>query len=240
MKTTLRILCSLILLAAFAACNQATGTDEPDSTETPQQDATLDATAIAEAVAATVSAELTQNALDNPSPTPDPDPTETKMPTQQPTLAATATPTVDPQALPNHALFVTDVTVPDGTVFVAGEPFTKTWRLQNIGSNAWTTEYSVVFVNGDIMNGFPINFSEEVPSGAIVDITISMVAPPEAGTYTGYWMLADPDDVIFGIGPFANQAFLVAIEVVEPTPAPTATATSAPTQTPNPTQTPTP
>jgi hypothetical protein len=222
----------VILLLALSACssNTATETSEEPSVEV----ATLDPEEVASAVAATVSAELTRIAIENPSPTPPAEPSETLEPTEEPTLAASPTATSDPLALENHALFITDVTIPDGTEIVAGTSFTKTWRLQNIGQNTWTTDYSVVFVNGDRMEGQPINFSADVPPGGNVDVTIQMIAPDEAGTYTGFWMLSDADDAIFGIGQFADQAFLVTIEVIEPTPTPTSTATSAPTATPQP------
>jgi hypothetical protein len=232
MKTTKFMALFVILILALSACSSG---GEPQSTEeAPVEIASLDPNEVSTAVAATVSAELTRIAAENPSPTPQPDPTDTAQPTETSTLPPSPTATSDPLALENHALFITDVTIPDGTEIVAGEDFTKTWRLQNIGKNAWTTEYSVVFVNGDRMEGQPINFAEEVSPGGMVDISIAMIAPAEAGTYTGYWMLSDADDVIFGIGQFADQAFLVTIEVIPPTATPVPTATPTPTATPSP------
>ena len=35
--------------------------------------------------------------------------------------------------------FVTDVTIPDGTVLQPNETFVKTWRIKNIGTCAWNT-----------------------------------------------------------------------------------------------------
>src|SRR3990170_378646 len=51
------------------------------------------------------------------------------------------------------AKFIADVTVPDGTSFNGSTPFTKTWRLKNIGSCTWTTAYALVFSSGEQMAG---------------------------------------------------------------------------------------
>src|SRR5688572_31442543 len=71
-------------------------------------------------------------------------------------IPPTASPTLDPSeptptpSCRDSAVFVEDVTVPDNTRLEAGEKFTKTWKLQNIGSCAWTG-YTVAFVSGDKM-----------------------------------------------------------------------------------------
>ena len=236
MKTPKLVIAILLLALLAAACG---GTDATAETFPPAEAPTLDPAAFETAVAATVAAELTQIALENPSPTP-PSPTDTPEPgpTLPPTETPEPSPTISDTALEDHALFVADVTIPDGTEIIGGETFTKTWRLRNIGTNTWTTEYSFVFVNGDRMEGTPINFTAEVLPGGTVDISIPMVAPLEGGTYEGFWMLADADGAVFGIGITADQAVLVSIVAIPPTATPTATATSAPTATPTITPTP--
>jgi hypothetical protein len=52
----------------------------------------------------------------------------------------------------NQAQFISDLTVPDGTSYTVGTAFTKTWRLMNVGSCAWTTSYSLVFFNGESLD----------------------------------------------------------------------------------------
>lgn len=226
MKTLKTILIALLLLG-LAACGTGGSTEETQEPAAP----TLDPQAMDAAVQATVSAELTRIALENPSPTPAP--TQTSAPTEPavPTETPAPSPTTSPLALDDHALFLADVTIPDGTEIIAGEPFTKIWRLQNIGLNAWTTEYAYVFVNGDQMDGFPAFLEVEVPPGGTLEISVPMIAPEEAGIYEGFWMLSNADGDIFGIGEEANQAFLVSIVVIEPTPEPTATPTTAPSPT---------
>ena len=41
---------------------------------------------------------------------------------------------------PFQASFVRDVNYPDGTYVVPGTSFTKTWRLRNVGTQAWTKD----------------------------------------------------------------------------------------------------
>lgn len=214
-----------ILALGLAACNPA-GQDNAAGTSPPEP--TLDQTEVSAAVQATVSAEMTRLAGENPTSTPVVEaptftaapPTSTEAP--PPTDTAEPSPTISELALDDQALFVVDVSIPDGSEIVAGEAFTKTWRIQNIGLNTWTTDYGFVFVNGELMEGFPIFLPEEVPPGGSIDISIPMVAPFTAGVYEGFWMLANPDGQVFGGGEEANLAFLVSIVVIEPTPEPTA------------------
>ena len=220
-KAYLTILLTLFLVA----CSPDAA---PDPTATPVEAPTMDAEVLSAAVAATVSAELTRIAVENPSPTVAPA-TDTPEPTA--TEIIPPSPTISPLALDDHALFISDVTIPDGTEVIGGEPFTKTWRIQNIGLNTWTTDYSFVFVAGEIMDGFPFFLEEDVPPGGTIDITVTMIAPLTGGTYEGYWMLANPDGLVFGIGEQGNQAVLVSIVAIEPTPIPTNTPTVTPAPT---------
>jgi len=217
----------VLLILLLVSCSPGV---TPEATDAPADAPTMDVQVLNTAVAATVSAELTRIAVENPSPTPAPA-TDTPEPTATETLPPS--PTISPLALDDHALFVADITIPDGAQVIGGEPFTKTWRLQNIGLNTWTTDYSFVFVAGELMDGFPFFLEEEVPSGGTVDISITMIAPLTGGTYEGFWMLSDEEGNVFGIGENGNQAVLVSIVAIEPTPIPssTPTATPAPTAT---------
>lgn len=110
--------------------------------------------------------------------------------------------------------FVADVTIPDGTSFKAGDTFTKTWRLKNIGSTTWTTDYSLVFVSGEQMSApASLKLPKSVAPGGTVDVTVNMTAPAAAGTYRGNWQLKTAAGVLFGIGAAANKPFWVEIKV---------------------------
>jgi hypothetical protein len=148
-------------------------------------------------------------------------------PQATPTTAATATP-VTPSPTPTtvctyDSIFVSDITIPDGTEIVTGAPFTKTWRLKNNGCLPWENGTVLIFVNGNQMSG-PI--SVPVPATAVngtQDISVSLKAPSTAGEHTGYWQLRAPDGIQFG------DKIYVKIKAVDPTPTsvpPTATPTS--------------
>lgn len=119
-----------------------------------------------------------------------------------------------PESCTDKAIFREDVSIPDNTVVQAGWTFTKTWKLQNIGSCSWGTDYSVVFFDGDQL-GAPetIPITTTIAPGEDVDISISMIAPPESGEYRGEWKLQNPDGFLFGIGPGSDRAFWVHIVV---------------------------
>jgi hypothetical protein len=123
------------------------------------------------------------------------------------------------------------VTVPDGTTFAPGATFTKTWRLKNVGTCAWSTSYQLVFFSGEQM-GAPAsaNFPQNVAIGQTVNVSINMTAPSTAGSYRGYWMFKNASGALFGIGAQANKPWWVDIKVSGSTgPTATPTATSNPT-----------
>jgi hypothetical protein len=133
-----------------------------------------------------------------------------------------ATPTPKPTATPisrpcNAVKFVADVTIPDGTNFSPNTEFTKTWRLENVGTCNWTSDYDLIFVDGNRMEARKaIELPGRVKPGERVDLSVSMVSPDEAGDYRGLWMLRSKDGEVFGLGSAANKAFWVGITVVEP------------------------
>lgn len=111
-------------------------------------------------------------------------------------------------------IFVKDVTIPDGSIFEPEEVFTKTWRVQNGGENTWTTAYALLFHKGERMGGqYEVHLVGEVLPNETVDLSVELIAPKEPGTYTGYWIMRNPDGVLLGTGPENDQPFFVMIEV---------------------------
>lgn len=135
---------------------------------------------------------------------------------------AAAKETATPAPCKNRAQFVRDVTVRDGARSPANKEFVKTWRLANVGTCTWTTDYEVVFVGGDQMSGPDAQPLEtEVPPGKKVDISVKLVAPSEKGTYKGEWALKSPESEIFGLGNRGKQPFWLQIVVPKSGPTPT-------------------
>lgn len=124
----------------------------------------------------------------------------------------------------SNSQFVSDVTVPDDTAMTPGQTFTKTWKLQNTGTCAWTTAYKVSFVSGNAMGGAATPLTVAVQPGQSGDISVSMTAPATAGDAIGYWILTNDSGQNFG------TSFYVKIKVgaaASTTGTPTATATTA-------------
>ncbi len=123
-------------------------------------------------------------------------------------------PTPIPGTCLNKAAFVTDVTIPDNTVFNPNTSFTKTWKLKNIGSCTWTTDYSATYFNGDPMSAvFPVKLTSSVAPGQTIDVSANMVAPTAAGTYKGNWKLQTSTGQQFALGTNADIPFYVQIVV---------------------------
>ena len=211
--------------------------------------ATADPKLVGTAAAATVEVRLTEDAFNNlvihlteiamatqvPLPVVN---TATRLPptptlTNTPTLTSTPIPPtltpirptatlVPPTATPvpcNWAQFIADVTIPDGTKFAPNTAFTKTWRLKNIGSCTWTSDYDLVFISGSGMNTpATVGLTGTVRPGETMNISVNLVAPNAAGNYTGKYMLRSATGITFGIGAAANTAFWVQIEVSSPQP----------------------
>jgi hypothetical protein len=109
--------------------------------------------------------------------------------------------------------FVADVNFPDNSKLNAGETFVKTWRLRNTGSCTWTTAYTLVFSGGDQM-GAPAAtpLTGNVAPGATIDLSVSLKAPDEGGTFRGDFRLRNATNVVFGVGN-DNKPFWVQIRV---------------------------
>jgi hypothetical protein len=223
------VLTLLVVMGVFilSACGAKAGDTTP--TATP-----VDLDAIRTEAAQTVIARITQEAptitptqasTDTPEPTKTP---ENPTPTQTP-----ATPTVSPC---KNMLYISDVTIPDGTKLAVGQTFTKTWNVQNTGTCDWTTSFKLVFSYGESMSGQPVALTAPVVAGQKVDLSVNLRVPNKSGTLYGYWVLVDENGQHFG----SILSVVVNVGAASATPTATATATTAPTETPTATPSPTP
>jgi len=114
------------------------------------------------------------------------------------------------------ATFIADVTYPDGTIVSPGQSFTKTWRIKNVGTCTWDSEYQLVFENGDAMSGpdFKQLTDIHIPPGEILNISVELTASEKPGTYRGNWKFRDPNGNIFGL--ITGNPVWVEIKVVTP------------------------
>lgn len=126
------------------------------------------------------------------------------LPTPTPNLAVVTTIVVGERGCRQAAVFVQDVTVPDGTVIRPGATFTKTWRMRNVSTCDWGLGYALVH-ESDAPLGLVSRVSvSPTPSNGVVDISVPMRAPEQPGVYTSTWRLQDPQGQWFG-----NRVFVV-------------------------------
>ena len=88
------------------------------------------------------------------------------------------------------ARFVSDITIPDGTVIAAASKFNKVWRMRNEGTCNWPADTQLIFVGGDNLsevNSVPV---PSIKPGDEVDISVQMKAPSRPGRYTSFWRLS--------------------------------------------------
>lgn len=137
--------------------------------------------------------------------------------TPAPTNTQVVLPTNTQVPIPcDAAAFVSDISIPDGTLVSANQRFTKTWRLKNIGSCTWTRDYALAFVDGNAMGASAVVYLTGVVSpNQTVDISLDLTAPSQPGSYRGNWKLRNPQGVVFGTGA-GNFPFYVDIRVGVP------------------------
>ncbi len=104
-----------------------------------------------------------------------------------------------PENCTDEAVLLEDVTIPDGTILVQGESFTKTWRLKNTGTCPWDAGYSLIFLAGDRMSApDSVALTITLP-GESADVSVQLIAPSVNGSYMG----------VFGLRNSLGQAVMI-------------------------------
>lgn len=172
----------IMLALALAACTSAEATPTLQPTRT--------ATA---APAVTV--------VDPPTTVPEPTATDPVLRVETPTPPPTGTVTPTPTATPpceNDLIFLSDVTVPDGSQFLPGQPIDKQWAVRNAGNCDWGAAYRLVHTAGNALGPRSEVALYPARAGSEVVIQLNVLAPAEPGEYTSRWRARDPDGELFG------------------------------------------
>jgi hypothetical protein len=106
-------------------------------------------------------------------------------------------PTLTTTACIDNAVFVTDVTVPDGTRLAPGQSFNKIWRVRNTGC-PWSDGYQLVFTSGEAMTATRAISLPATLNLQTVDLLVALSAPTTPGAHSGVWRLRNPDGQLFG------------------------------------------
>ncbi|KAJ2822232.1 hypothetical protein FBU31_004653, partial [Coemansia sp. 'formosensis'] len=112
------------------------------------------------------------------------------------------------------AIFVEDVTIPDGTHMAPGESFVKIWSVANMGDTEWPRNTMLVHIEGEPTipgnkKTVPIVVSKRYEQ---VGIAVDLVAPTKPGRYVSQWRLMTAEGQYFGTGLWCT------IVVEEPSP----------------------
>ena len=166
---------------------------------------TIDVNAIHTFAAETVIAEFTQTAAAIPSTvaatatqaaslTPEAavQPTDTAAPTNNPFEATPTDITCD------DAIWVSDVTVPDGTQMTPGQDFVKTWKIKNTGSCTWGTGYTLIHGYDEKLDGIAEPLTTAVAPGEEVEVSVRFKASTNAGEHRSYWRMQNASGSAFG------------------------------------------
>lgn len=141
---------------------------------------------------------------------PAPRPAASATPYVPPTLVPTLLPTVgtsvsgqegdstQPADCTDGLMYLSDLTVPDGTEVAPDAHIDKRWEVQNSGTCAWTGKYRLKLVAGEAMGVQPVQTLLPLKGGAKGMIRIMFTAPSEPGSYQSEWQAYNPDDVPFG------------------------------------------
>jgi hypothetical protein len=166
---------------------------------------TININAIHTFAAETVIAEFTQTARAAP-PTSAATASETASPTSQGTVAPTntAVPTNNPfESTPtgitcDDAIWIEDVTVPDGAQMTPGQDFVKTWKVRNTGSCTWGTGYTLIHGYDEKMEGISEPLAGAVAPGEEVEVSVRFKAPANTGEHRSYWRMQNAAGSAFG------------------------------------------
>lgn len=221
MKPNIKHLMAAILILAFTltACNLPLGNNPVNGNLVETVAAATISALFTQTGYQTQAAQMTQEALVSSTPWP----TNTPFPTFTPIFTATSVPPtitpVPPTATPipipcNASKFMGDVTIEDWSVLFAGEEFTKTWQVKNVGTCSWTKDYKIFFYSGDKLEApDAVAFPKVVNPGETVNLSVDMVTPNDIGKYTGSWMLKSANGAVFGVGSNYNVPMTVNIKV---------------------------
>jgi hypothetical protein len=114
-----------------------------------------------------------------------------------------------------NASYVADVSVPDNTRFDKGKDFTKTWRVRNSGTCAWTADTLLAFGSGSQLGGPASVKVGALDAGKTIEVSVPLKSGDKDGSYTGLWQMRNKDGAY---GDQLSVVIRVGAEVAAPPP----------------------
>ncbi|MBK7453140.1 MAG: hypothetical protein IPJ46_05340 [Anaerolineales bacterium] len=166
------------------------------SNNSEQADLLLDTDAIRTEAVSTYASSLTKTLVPVPTTSPTPKIIDPSLTPPEITVTLETPATANPCY---NLLYIEDVTIPDGTQMKAGEAFTKTWLVQNVGGCAWRAGFTFNHYGGDGMRGSTVTLTDAIPTGAKREISVQLVVPSgQTGIIESAWRMADENGIFFG------------------------------------------
>jgi hypothetical protein len=109
-------------------------------------------------------------------------------------------------------VFLSDLSIPDGTAVTPGATLDKRWEVENSGSCNWDRSYSLRLVAGQEMGAGEQQALYPARSGTTAVIRILFTAPKEAGVYRSAWQAYGPGGEAFG------DSIFIEVEVTDSAP----------------------
>jgi hypothetical protein len=137
--------------------------------------------------------------------TPEADPLETQSQSEE--TQFTPTPECEPDLT-----FLSDLSLPDGTVVLPGQSLDKRWQVENSGSCNWDIRYRLKLIAGPNLGAATDQALYPARSNTPAVIRIIFTAPDESGVQRSAWQAHDPHGEPFG------DPIFIEVAVHEPPP----------------------
>ncbi|KAL6483135.1 hypothetical protein MHYP_G00080070 [Metynnis hypsauchen] len=94
--------------------------------------------------------------------------------------------------------FVKDVTIGEGESIPPDTPFTKTWRIQNTGSESWPPGVCLKYIGGDQFGHVNFVMVRSLDPQEMYDVSVQMRSPVAPGMYQGQWRMCTATGLFYG------------------------------------------
>jgi Ig-like domain from next to BRCA1 gene len=113
------------------------------------------------------------------------------------TTAAPRAPTSTPSCQ-DGLRYLSDITVPDGSIVAPGEAIDKQWQVENSGTCNWNERYRLRRISGPSLDASEEQALYPARGGTQAVIRVMLLAPPDPGTYRSAWQAYNPQGEPFG------------------------------------------
>jgi hypothetical protein len=115
---------------------------------------------------------------------------------------ATATSMLNQDSTCDNYKFVSE-NFPDGSEVFPDSPFTKNWRITNLGPCTWNQNYHIIFGWGGVDTTWntvkPVPFAKVVVPGDSIELDVVLKAPKTSGSYAAAFRLQNDKGYNFGL-----------------------------------------